>query len=228
MRYDKRSALSVILKAAEEYEKNLRDNNLLFVLCDKHKKISYFEVEFNSGNFMHLTGTRFSNEYKAILMQQDEERYNEKTDITYANKFYEKCLNKRMSVDDFEFAEDGTTPLKLDVLPALMKKNLSANSVGDFSARTVKLYTDKIAGNSKGCMGFIHDRGSDKNIPNTVLKSDIRDCASEYKRILITYRKKKSETHYNEIVYVAKKIEWDKIVFPEEYSYLPKPTTERN
>lgn len=33
------------------------------------------------------------------------------------------------------------------------------------------------------------------------------------------------EKQYSEIVFQAKKVEWEKIVLPDEYSYLPLPQT---
>ena len=49
-------------------------------------------------------------------------------------------------------------------------------------------------------------------------------------RILVTYRKKRDEEAYSEIVYAAKKVDFEKVKIPNEYSYLPlpvaKPTNE--
>ncbi len=213
MNNNKINALSTILKAAENYEKNLRDHNLLFVCHDKHKRISFFEVEFNASNFLHLTGVKITSHFKNNFDSKDE----------FANKFYERCLNKRLSIKDFNFAYDGTTQLKLDVLPALMQKNLSANSIGDFNTYTFKLYTETIAGSLKGCMGFVKDQTVDKNIPNTVLKTNPKYISKETKRILVTYRKKKKDKKYSEIVYSATGIVWEDIKFPKELDYLPKP-----
>ena len=42
-------------------------------------------------------------------------------------------------------------------------------------------------------------------------------------RIIATYRKSRSEEQYSEIVFTAKKVEWEKIVLPDEYSYLVLP-----
>lgn len=162
---------------------------------------------------MHLTGVKVSKQFKNQVSNSEE----------YANKFYEKCINKRLSANDFNFAEDGTTALKLDILPMLMKKNLSANAIGNIDVRTVKLYTEKIAGSIKGCMGFVKDSKVIKNVPNTVLKVDIRDYTNEAKRIIVTYRKKKQEKQYSEIVYIAKTVEWDKVNYSKEIAYLPKP-----
>ena len=74
-------------------------------------------------------------------------------------------------------------------------------------------------------MGFIHDDKANKNVPNTVLKTDIRDSATEIKRILVTYRKKKTDISYSEIVYAAKNVDWNTVEFPEEYEYLIKPNS---
>lgn len=210
---NKNSVLKIIFKAADDYEKNLRDHNLLFVCHDKHKKISFLEVEFNASNFLHLTGVKISSYFKKSLTSKNE----------FANKFYEKCLERRLSTKDFNFSPDGTTSLKLEVLPALMKKNLSANSIGNLDKYTFKLYTEKIAGSTKGCMGFVNDRKVNKNVPNTVLKSDPKHLSNNIKRIIVTYRKKKSDKEYLEIVYSAKGINWNNIKFPNEIAYLPKP-----
>lgn len=37
------------------------------------------------------------------------------------------------------------------------------------------LFTEKVAGNVRGCIGFIKDRNTQLNVPNTLLKKDIRD-----------------------------------------------------
>lgn len=120
-------------------------------------------------------------------------------------------------------AVDGTTERKLQVLLLLFAKNLSATMVGDFSARTPLLMTDKLAGGVKGCMGFVYDSAIGYYAPNTVLNLDIRTYIHNQQRVIVTYKKRKSDNHYSEIVYAAKKIDWDKVKLPDEYSYLPKP-----
>lgn len=51
----------------------------------------------------------------------------------------------------------------------------------------------------------------------------MRKNVSDYVRIIATYRKDIGEQEYSEIVYAAKKIEWEKVKFPDGYTYLPKP-----
>jgi len=52
---------------------------------------------------------------------------------------------------------------------------------------------------------------------------DIRTYIQNQQRVIATYRKSKSDDRYSEIVYAAKMIDWNKVKFPDEYNYLPKP-----
>ncbi len=82
-------------------------------------------------NFLHLTGLKVKkHKYNADGI----ENTNDSDDTISAKEFYEKCLAHRLSASDFEFARDGTTPLKLDVLPRLISKNLSATMIGDYNS----------------------------------------------------------------------------------------------
>ena len=67
-----------------------------------------YEVAFYRYNFLHLTG---------VLL-------NKKTTAS-AIHFYQKCLDKRLTENDFSFAKDGSTWQKLDILERMMliKKN---------------------------------------------------------------------------------------------------------
>ena len=80
-----------------------------------------------------------------------------------------------MTEDDFYFAKDGSTVQKLDVLESMMEIKHNAMMIGDFTDRGPKLFTEKAAGNICGCIGFVKDRNTGLNVPNTLLKKDIRD-----------------------------------------------------
>lgn len=201
----KKDALSIVFSCAAEYQKNLAGRNLLFVCMDKHRKTYCLEVTFDAGNFLHMTGLR-----------------TEASGIS-ARQFYHKCLDHRLSEQDFEFSKDGTTPLKMLVLPKLVQKNLSANMAGNYNSSQPRLYTEKIAGGVKACIGFVRDKGCGRYVPNTVLEGDIRDRVQQADRIILTYRKMRKDAAYSEIVYSAKKIDWTQIELPEEYRYLPLP-----
>lgn len=173
---------------------------------DKHKRTSSLTIQFATTGFLHLTGVKF-NDRKSMS----------------SGEFFDKCLKRRLSLDEFELAKDGTTEKKLQILPLLFSKNLSATIVRDFSARTPVLVTDKLVGGVKGCIGFVYERTTGFYAPNTVLNLDIRTYISNQLRIIATYRKKKTDSGYEEIVYAAKKIDWEKIKYPQGFEDLPKP-----
>ncbi len=200
MKLTKLEALEILLKSSDLFKENLMDKMFLFILSDKQGNVKPFEVRFHKSNFKHLSGV--------------------KTELS-ATDFFNRCINRRLSEKDFEFANDGTTVLKLLVLPSLMTKNLGkANSVGDYNNSRPKLYTRKIAGSMKGCIGFKIDNTSGDYVPNTLLNEDIRNVTTDNLRIIATFRKYKNDKQYTECVYVAKNIDWSTIKLPKEYKYI--------
>lgn len=198
----KKEALARVFSAATEYKNNLVDQSLLFICTDKHKRAYHLEVTFDASNFLHMTG------FETSVKPQH---------------FFEMCLDRRLTENDFEFSDDGTTPLKMIALPKLVKKNLSANMLGDYNMAQPKLYTEKIAGGVYACVGFIRTGKYGRYVPNTVLEGDIRKKVKQADRIVLTYRKKRGEEKYSEIVYAAKKVDWNKLKLPQGYEYLPLP-----
>lgn len=214
-KYTKEQAIQIITDCAKKYKDELLDKTLLFICIDKHKNIFCYEFSFYIWNFMHLTGV------KTKLYNSDiREHTNEKTQTISAVEFYNKCLSHKLSPSDFEFSDDGTTHMKLDVLPSVLCKNLAANMVGAYNSSKPKLYTEKIAGGIKACMGFVIDNIQGKYVPNTILKEDIRKNVFDYLRVLAVCRKNINDQTYEEVTYKAKKINWDDIKYPNEFSYL--------
>lgn len=218
----KKEALAVVFSCAADYKENLVNHSLLFLCQNKHKQTYCLEVTFDISNFQHLTGFKTEKTVPESAAQSDLTGKKPAKKMSAAH-FFDLCIGKRLSESDFEFAEDGTTPLKMKILPNVVKKNLSANMVGDYNGRQPKLYTERVAGSVKGCVGFVRDRDIGRYVPNTLLEGDIREKVTKPDRILVTYRKRCEEDKYSEIVYAAKKIEWDKVKLPMEYSYLPLP-----
>ena len=143
--------------------------------------------------------------------------------LFHAQHFYEMCIDRRLSTDDFGFAEDGTTIWKMEVLPRLISKNLSANMIGEYNSSMPVLFTERLAGSTSACMGFVRSDENGRYVPNTLLKGDIRTLVHKADRIIVTYRKNRTDALYSEIVYAAKKIEWDTINLPEDLQHLPLP-----
>lgn len=204
----KEEALKIILQSADLYQNNLCDQTLLIISADKSMKKTYaVEVLFEKTNFMHLTGIKFK---KGANLPPD--------------TFYTRCLSRRLSVKDFELSTDGTTEMKLRVLPKIVaSESLSANMIGDYHDRKPALITDKLAGNIKGCIGLVYDTGRKNYAPNTVLNLDMRSSVINQQRIIAVYKKHKSDEFYSNLVYKAKKINWSKIKYPDTYDYIPVP-----
>ena len=205
MSFTKEKAVKILFEAAQEYKKNLLGKNILLLGQNKHKEITTLEVAFQASNFMHLTG--------CIV---------DKKKIS-ARDFFKRCVDKRLGMADFEIKKDGTTELKLKILISLVQKDLSANMMGIYNNRGPMLLTDRLAGSVKGGLGFTFDRKRGKYVPNTVINADIRTYISNPSRIFAIYIKMQKDEKYNELVYIAKQINWEEVIYPQEISYLTKP-----
>ena len=207
----KKEAIAALHEAAIAYQENFENKSLLFVgYKPSSKEIMYAEASFFKTNFLHLTGVEILSNH------------------SYAAKdFYDRCIAQRLSPNDFEFASDGTTELKLSILPkTLRNKSLNAKMIGDFNESGIYLYTEKLVGNSNACMGFIWNSTFGAYIPNTFLKIDIKKKVKIPFQVIAVYRKDADNPNYSEAVYFAKNAKWDKIVYPSALSDLPRPNTD--
>lgn len=84
----KSQAIAAICSAAENYHMNYENKQMLFLgYKPSNGSVVSIEVAFDKTNFLHLTGVK-------LLGAQ---RYN-------ANNFYDRCLARKLSPDDFDFA----------------------------------------------------------------------------------------------------------------------------
>ena len=138
----KEAAIKIITDCAKSYRKNLENKNLLFVFGALQSP-EYFEASFLPRNFLHLTGVKLS-----------------PNRISGSTDFYGRCLSGQLSPADFDMAQNGTTDMKLSILPQLMQLHHSAKMVGDYDNTKSVLYTEKLAGNISACIGFVKERVS--------------------------------------------------------------------
>lgn len=199
---NKKQAIKIIVESAMLYKENFLNKNLLIISQGKDKIYTY-EMRFSKTNFLHLTGVK--------LLEIN--GYNN------AGKFFDDCINHRLSERSFDINPDGTTELKLKVLTMLLSKNMKASIIGDYSEYNPKLYTEKLAGGIRGCLGFVKDKNG-YYVPNTVLNVDIRDKISNNQRILVMAKKLISDEKYSEIVYTAKGVELQQICTASQFEYL--------
>ncbi len=210
---DKRKAIQIMTKAADLYQKNLEDQKILFLygipsqvkkqLQTEEKRISAitgYEVAFHRYNFLHLTGVKINTSLVASAIH-----------------FYEKCLDRRLNEDDFSFSRDGSTGQKLDILENMMQIKRNVTMIGDFTDRGPKLYSEKAAGNICACIGFVKDRNTRLNVPNTLLKKDIRDVtASPVQKVYAVISKGYTEEKYSVLEKVDRNLNLTGVFFSDE------------
>lgn len=201
---DKKEAVRIITSCAKIYHQELENKNLLF-LFGHQGHVEFFEAAFMPKNFLHLTGVRPN-----------------VADFMDSSDFYEKCLKGQLSPKEFSFSSNGTTVLKLRILPELMKIHKTARMVGEYNFSKTLLITEKLAGNITACEGFVRD---DKYyIPNTALKEDIRELIQQpCKRMLAIFRKENGKPLYPELCYTAKGVDLHSLSLPDYIRHKMSP-----
>ena len=214
---DKRKAIQIMSKSARLFKENLEDQKILFlygVPSEVKKELQKeenslfslrgYEVAFHRYNFLHLTGVKVNSSETASAIH-----------------FYEKCLSNRLTENDFSFASDGSTGQKLDILENMMLIKRNAVMIGDFAGRGPKLFAEKATGNIFGCIGFVRDRNTGLNVPNTLLKKDIRDVTESPKqKVYAVISKGYMEEKYSVIEKQDKSINIKECHFAEEIERL--------
>ena len=176
-------AIRIVTTCAKEYDAELAGRNILFLYGSEAQ---YIECSFSAKNFLHLTGIEYNGS---------------------PADFYRHCLAGKLSPASVRMAANGTTQLKLEVLPQLVHIHRKAKMVGLYGGTRVRLNTETLAGSITACMGFIRD--GNYHVPNTALKEDIRNLTSSTHKVLLVLRKEIRAPLYNEICYMAKGINID-------------------
>lgn len=186
---NKKEDLNIIKQAANLYEKNLNNKMLLFIYLNRNnKKVEFYEVIFKDTYFKHLTGvnTKLSN-----------------------RMFYRKALRNTLTIEDFDYKDDNTT-LKLDNIIRGMEINKYARMIGCFENNRKYLTLDKVAGTQYLSIGFDSDKNY--NYPKTFLVGDIRKLTiGKPNRILCVLSKNINDIKYEQIVYLAKDVDIEKL-----------------
>jgi hypothetical protein len=191
IKVDKKQAIKILIDSAHEYKSNFANKNMLIVF-DDNNSYTYIETLFLPRHFLHLTG-----------IETKEENRN-------ASAFYKKCLSKKLSLSEFDFKSDGTTELKLSILLQMMNINNFSRMIGDYNNSKANLITEKIAGTTSLCMGFVKD--GLYYVPNTALKQDARDLVGKTHRIVTVFSKASKDIKYCKLEYYAKKFNVDLVL----------------
>lgn len=179
---NKEDAVAILYKSAELYEKNLANKNLLIVYRNEAGGVAEIELLFLKKHFLHLSGVQIDR------------------DSVSSTRFFNLCINKRLSVREFDFSPNGTTVQKLCVLNQLMSIPQKASMIGIFDGNRLHLQTKYLVGSVHACMGFVIDDKSGYYIPNTALQADIRDlCRDKPRQILAILSKNTKDTKYTTV-----------------------------
>ncbi len=190
---DKKRAIEILSQCGALYAENLVNQNYLILYGDISAP-QQVELKFLPRNFQHLTGAVVAHGISSV-------------------QFYKKCRDRKLKASDFEFSPDGTTVLKLDVLPMLFAFHKNMKMIAQYNNSKFRLQTDTLTGGQRGCLGFVTDQSY--CVPNTALKEDIRGIAQEPpKRILAMYRKAIQDKSYENMVYLAKGISQESLPIP--------------
>lgn len=181
-KYDKRSALKIIIEAAREYEKKLNDKHFLIVY-QEGKNTRTTSVGFRDMNFLHLTGV--------------------KTKMS-AQQFYAACLDSKLSERDFEIDNKGKVQQKLVVLPYLSELLYNNCLIGDFINSGICIRADYFVGNTKAVLSVGFRTGKNTDFPVTLYNEDVRKLSQPTYKVLAIFSKKYEEICYNRCTYLSK------------------------
>ena len=115
----KTKAVRTYMRAAKLYNDNLKDKDILVLY--RGESLSYYIINFKASNFFHYTGTNST---------------------LSPVKFFKNAVDKKLSVNDFEFKDAFTSNKKLDVLELSMKFIYMPGMIGLFNGIKIKLDAD--------------------------------------------------------------------------------------
>lgn len=206
MKFTKEEARRRVLNCAKQYQQKLLNKKQLIIYRDRNdNKIRYIEVVFRERNFQHLTGIELVDKNGNVLRNQ-------------SMNFYRKCIENKLGVEEIRFKRDGTTPLKLAALPALMDITKITKITGDYNDVRPYLFVDKVMGGVNFCLGLCKEE--DMYVPSSALLEDIKKLTDTPSQVLAILQKEMNADVYSNIKHVAKGINLNHVVLPEEINAM--------
>lgn len=194
VKYDKKAALKIIVKAAKEYDEKLNDKHFLIVY-QEDQSIKTVCVGFRDMNFLHLTGVR--------------------TRLS-AQQFYSACLVSKLSEKDFEVDHKGKVQQKLMVLPYLAELLYHNCMIGTFINSGILIRADYFVGNTKAVLSVGFRTGKSVDFPVSLYREDVRKLSLPTNKVLVIFVKEYKEQSYSKCTYLSKGQEIHKLPIPED------------
>ena len=198
MRYDKKKAVGIIVQSAKNYKEYLQDKVFL-ILYTENGVSKAVEVEFRDSHFLHLTGV-----YTKLS----------------AKRFYEKCINQKLSINDFELEKGGKTQQKLMVLPFLHELLYNNCMIGNFINSGIYIRADYFVGNTKAILSVGFRYGKNVDFPVTLYKEDVRKLSRPTNKVLAIFKRDYDQLIYTECIYLSKGQEINKLQIDENIKKL--------
>ena len=213
--YTLEEARHIVMQCAKQYKANLLDKQFILIYRDRNdNKVKALELEFEKGNYQHLTGIEMIDEDGNIREH-------------VSKLFYSKCLNNQLAKDEIQFKKNGTTNLKLLALPVMMGIHKVTKIAGDFNYSRPYLVADKVIGNVNFCLGL--RQADEYYVPVSALLEDIKQLTNVQSQVLAILSRESGEEHYTNIRHVAKGLNLNNLTIPQDIvekisllNYVPK------
>ena len=150
--FNKKMALKIVVEAAKNYEKYLKDKHFL-IIYQMGKSKKSVTIGFRDMNFLHLTGIR--------------------TKLS-AKRFYLACVSGKLAEKDIELLNNGTTQQKLTVLPYLHEVLYHNCMIGHFINSGVYIRADYFIGDTKAVLSIGLRKGKTVDIPVSLYKENVK------------------------------------------------------
>ena len=193
MALPKNKIIKIVVDAAKKYE-DILNNRVFLIVYKVGNTLEFRELKFDQRNFKHLTGVD-----SALSPKQ----------------FYQAALKGKLGLNDVREKSDGTTALKLQILPQLHQLISMPTMIGEFESLRIHLQADKALGTTiKISLALVDDKGI--SVPKSLLKKDIRRLTCQPYPVMRVYCRKNKEEKYSMITYnshklnlpIPKEIEW--------------------
>lgn len=202
MKFTKEEARRKVLNCAKLYQQKLLNKKMLIIYRERQDNVIHsIEVIFYARNYQHLTGLELIDKEGNVLHNQ-------------SMNFFRKCVENKLGLEEFRFKKDGTTQLKLAALPVLMDITKITKITGDYNNIRPYLYVDKVMGGVNFCLGL--SRQDDIYVPSSALLEDIKKLTDAPSQVLAILQKENDNDIYSEVKHVAKGLNLNNIVLPEE------------
>ena len=197
-KYDKKSALQIIVNAAREYDVKLNNKHFLIVYQETSETKTVC-VGFRDMNFLHMTGV------KAKLSAQ---------------QFYSACLDGKLSENNFEIDDKGKVQQKLMVLPYLSELLYNNCMIGNFINSGIYIRADYFVGNAKAALSVGFRIGKSVDFPVSLYNEDVRKLSRPTNKVLAIFVKDYHEQSYKQCTYLSKGQEIYRLPLSEETKKL--------